>query len=142
LRLAGGTVLPGGRAVTSVSVRSGTTALSAGTNQWFCLIDQSLNVLAKTVDDTSVAWAANAAKTLNLSSVYTPANTIAAYVGVVVVATTPPSLLRTGGGANGNTLDQTPKMGGTSTAGLTNPASLGATAGAISGGDPFYAYVS
>lgn len=141
LQVAGGIVIPARRTVTSISLISGSTALSVGSNQWFCLIDTSLNVLRKTADDTSTAWNANATKTLTLSSTYTPTAAIEVYVGVVIVATTPPSLLRSN--AASGVLTALPYHGATSTTGLTNPASLGATAGALTGGsNPFYAYVS
>lgn len=136
--------LPGGVTINSVTFVSGTTAVVTPSNQWFCLVDQSLNVLAKTVDDTTTAWAANSVKTLALSAAYTPTNDTAVYAGIVVVAATVPTLvgLQLAGGSN--IVLQAPKMSGNSTAALTNPASLGATANAISGGEnqQAYAYVS
>lgn len=142
LALGGGIVIPAGRTVTSITLVSQTTALSVGSNQWFCLVDKSMNVLRKTADDTSTAWGASTAKTLTLSSTYTPTAAIEVYVGVVVVATTPPTLVRDTGQAAG-VAALTPWLSGPSTTGLTNPASLGATAAALTAADnPFYAYVS
>jgi hypothetical protein len=145
LRLAGGLVLPGGTQISNISFHSGATAGATLTNQWFCLVDQSLNVLAKTADDTSTAWGARAVKTLALSSPYTPANDIAVYVGILVAATTTPNIqgVTNGQGNSGDVQFKTPSWGGTSTTGLTNPASLGATAAAITAATSLpYAYVS
>jgi hypothetical protein len=57
-----------GTVVNSITFLSGTTALSAGTNQWFALADSSYLTLAKSADDTSTAWGSNTLKTLNMSS--------------------------------------------------------------------------
>ena len=43
--------LRGGRTVSSITFMSGSTALSGGSNQWFCLLDSARNVLRKTADD-------------------------------------------------------------------------------------------
>lgn len=136
LRLAGGIVIPGGRTVSNISMLSGTTGLNTGTHQWFCLVDQSFNVLAYTSDDTSTAWNSSTMKTLPLATnaaggvqlSYTPANAIEVYVGAMVTATTPPTLVATTGAAVPNGI--TPIMGGSSTTGLTTTASLGATCAA------------
>lgn len=101
LYVAGGMVLPGGRAVSSITFMSDTTAAVTPTNQWFCLLDQSRNVLATTVDDTTAAWGSNAVKTLLLATTiggatpggtYTPANALEVYVGINVVAATTPNI--------------------------------------------------
>jgi hypothetical protein len=111
------------------------------TNQWFCLVRQSdLAVLAKTVDDTTNPWNANAVKTLALTSPLISPIDVVVYVGVVVVATTPPNFKTL-------TLDATvaaipPVLAANSTAGLTTPASLGATAGPAGAVNSYhYAYV-
>src|SRR5690348_3483059 len=49
LYLYGGIVIPGGVTVSSITFCSANAA-SGPTHQWFCLVDQSLNVLAKTAD--------------------------------------------------------------------------------------------
>lgn len=142
LQLGGGIVIPGGRTVTSISVFAHSTGATTPTNQWFCLVDRSGNVLAKTVDDTTTAWAGNTVKTLNLSSTYTPTNAIEVYVGVVVVAATPPSLSRPGS-APGSAIGSGGGFGDSANTGLTNPASLGATvSGVPPGQSAFYAYIS
>lgn len=136
--------LPGGVTVNTITFVSATTAAGTPTNQWFCLVDQSLNVLAKTNDDTTTAWAGNSAKTLTISGGYTPADDIAVYAGIVVAATTVPTLAVQQLASGSNIATLAPKLSGNSTTGLTNPASLGATAAAISGNENIipYAYVS
>lgn len=142
LVLMGGIVIPNGVPVASISFISSTTALSVGTHQWFCLVDRSLNVLRKTTNDTSTAWAANTVKTLNLSSSYTPSSDIEVYLGIVQVATTPATVWGVTGSGTVNTVGGA--IAGRSTAGLTDPASLGATAAALSPviGDAIWAYIS
>lgn len=133
LRLVGGVVIPSGRAVNSITFVS-VGAAATPTNQWFCLVDQAFNVLVKTADDTTTAWAANAAKTLTLASTYTPTSQTAVYVGCMVAAATVPTLAGVSGNVIMNAI--TPPMAVSSTASLTNPASLGATcvnSGSISG---------
>jgi hypothetical protein len=141
LRLGGILAIPGGTALTSISFVSGGTAAVTPTNQWFCLVRQSdLAVLAKTVDDTTNPWNANAVKTLALTSPLISPIDVVVYVGVVVVATTPPNFKTL-------TLDATvaaipPVLAANSTAGLTTPASLGATAGPAGAVNSYhYAYV-
>lgn len=141
LSLAGGMVLPKGVAVTNLTAVSATTALGTGVNQWFCLVDQSGNVLSKTVDDTSAAWAANTAKTLALSSPYTPSVDIAVYLGVMVNGTTVPTLFAIVSAGAFPVI--APVLGVRSTTGLTNPASLVATVSLAGTHDPcFYGYVT
>lgn len=126
LRLSGGAVLPAGKTVNTITFVSSGTAAVTPTNQWFCLVDQSLNVLAKTVDDLTTAWAGNTAKTLTISGGYTPTADIAVFMGIMVAAATPPSI-------NGIALTtalaamSSPMPYGNSTTGLTTPGSLGAT---------------
>ena len=142
LHLAAGLILPAGVPVNSITFLSGGTALAGGSNQWFSLVDQAGNVLAKTADDTSTAWAANAPKTLTLSAPYTPVATTAVYAGIVVVASTMPNLV---GVTQASTaaVQAAPKTAvfGTSS-GLTNPASLGATTALNNHTWNLYAYVS
>ena len=71
-------VIPRQTTVTSITFVS-VGALSGGNNQWFGLYDASMNQLRLTNDDTSTAWGANTAKTLNLSSTYTTGNSDALY---------------------------------------------------------------
>jgi hypothetical protein len=141
LTLAGGIVLPAGQVISSITFVAGGTGAGTPTNQWFCLVDQSLNVLAKTVDDTTTAWNLNAPKTLAISGGYTPVIDMPVYLGVMVAATTVPTLQAVGVSSAVGGL--TPILAATSTTGLTNPASLGATAGALTAlANLTYAYVS
>jgi len=86
-------------------------------------------VIAKTVDDTTTAWSTNAPKTLNLSATYTPTVDTPVYLGIMIAAGTMPDLRCAN--ASNVPYQQAPIVCGNSTTGLTNPASLGATAGAI-----------
>jgi hypothetical protein len=133
--------LPAGKTISSITFVSGATALATGTNQWFGLFDSSRNKLALTGDDTSTAWAASTAKTLNLSAAYTTTSSGLYYVGVMVAATTTPSYL----GLNTQVAPVgllTPILCGQADSGLTNPASCPATLAAPIGLSVFYAYVS
>lgn len=143
LRLAYGLRVKAGQAITSITLHSGTTAGATLTNQWFALYSASLAKLAVTVDDTSTAWAANAAKTLLLPAPYTPPDDATLYVGCMVAATTPPSLCGAVAVPTQPLGLAPPIIGGNSTGSLTNPASAPAIAAAIStAASPFYAYVS
>lgn len=130
LYVVGGMILPAGQKISNITFFSGSTALATGTHQWFCLLDQNLKVLRKTADDTNKAWEANSEKTLALSSTYIPELDMPVYVGILVTAITVPTLR----GAFFSTvvaLAKSPVFAGKSTTGLTTPASLGETAGAI-----------
>lgn len=137
LYLAGGVVIPAGRTVSTVSFLSSTGATTPA-NQWFCIVDQARSVLATTIDDLTAAWGANTVKTLALATAlggstpggaYTPANDIEVYLGVCQVAATPAILRSTSTQTGAASI--APINVGASTTGLTTPASLGATAGAM-----------
>ncbi|GIE29969.1 hypothetical protein Ait01nite_030140 [Actinoplanes italicus] len=87
--------LRAGDIITNISVRSGATAAGTPTNYWFALYDDSAvpALLGQTGDQTSTAWAANTTKTLALASPVTVPRTGIYYVGIMVTATTPPTLL-------------------------------------------------
>lgn len=126
MRVIGGIVIPGGRAISSLTFVSGSQALATGTHQWACLVDKAtLQVLAVSADATSAAWAASTAKTFDLTSAYTPASAVEAYVGLVVTATTVPQL--TGVGMATALASLTPVFVGNSTTGLTTPLTVGTT---------------
>jgi hypothetical protein len=124
LTASGGLVIPQGKTVNSISFVSGGTAAGTPTNQWFCLIDAlTLAILGKTADDGATAWGLNTLKTLALSAPYTALADIAVYLGIMVAATTAPSIAGTT--ATGNNMGAiTPRMSQHANAGLTNPASL------------------
>lgn len=120
-----------GELLTSISFWSATTAAGTPTNQLFGLYDSSLNLLRSSNNDTTTAWAANTRKTLNLTSTFTTTYSGLYYLGIMVTATTVPTLkgytARTGGQLNA----AAPSMGGTSNTGLTtalpNPANAPGT---------------
>lgn len=89
--------LRAGDVVTNVSVRSGATAAGTPTNYWVALYDNASTpaLLGQSADQTSTAWAANTTKTLALSSPVTITRTGIYWVGIMVTATTPPSLVGT-----------------------------------------------
>lgn len=120
--------IPAGVTITSISFWSATTALATGTNQLFGLYDNNLNLLRSSNNDTSTAWAANSRKTLALTSTFTTTYSGLYYLGIMVTATTVPTMkgntAKTGGQLNAGS----PSMGGTSNTGLTT--ALPATANA------------
>lgn len=87
--------LVAGDTITNVSFRSGATAAGTPTAWWFALYDTSSTpaLLYQTADQTTTAWAANTTKTLALSTAYTVTTTGVHWVGIMVTATTPPTLL-------------------------------------------------
>lgn len=120
--------LPAGVTINSISFWSATTAGATLTNQLFGLYDNNLNLLRSSANDTSTAWAANSRKTLALTSSFTTTYAGIYYLGIMVTATTVPTLkgntAKTGGQLNAGA----PSMGGTSNTGLTT--ALPATANA------------
>lgn len=141
-------LLPAGVPITSIAVASGTTALATGTHQWFGLYDKNLNQLAVTSDDTSNAWSASTIKKLPIAataagaaSVYVTPYSGLYYVGVLVAATTPPSLV--GMGFSGTMGSTAPTIVGSSDTGQAAPPAFPHQAAAPSNtGNLFYAYVS
>jgi hypothetical protein len=120
--------LPAGTTINSISFWSATTALATGTNQLFGLFDSSYNLLRSSVNDTSTAWAANSKKTLSLTSAFTTTYSGIHYLGIMVAATTVPTLKGNTAKTGGQLGAAAPTMGGTSTTGLTT--ALPATAAA------------
>jgi hypothetical protein len=133
--------LPAAAVVSSITFVSGGTALATGANQWFALYDSSLTKLAVSSDDTSTAWAADSAKTLSFATAFVTTYSGLHYVGVMVKATTVPTIA--GQATRASITGLTPKLAGTSTPGLTNPASAPATAAALTAiAASIYAYTS
>lgn len=120
--------IPSGVTITSISFWSATTAAGTPTNQLFGLYDVNLNLLRSSTNDTTAAWAANSRKTLSLTSTYTTTYSGLYYLGVMVAATTVPTLKGNTAKTGGQLGAGAPSMGGTSTTGLTT--SLPATAAA------------
>jgi hypothetical protein len=133
--------LPAGTVVSSITCVSGGTAAGTPTNQWFALYDQSLAKLAVTADDTSTAWAADSAKTLSFASPFVTTYSGLHYVGVMVKATTVPTLA--GVATRASVIGLAPKLTGTSTGSLTTPATAPATAAALTAvAATIYAYIA
>jgi hypothetical protein len=118
--------LPAGLVVASITFVSGGTALATGSHQYFGLYDSSRNLLRASNDDTSTAWGATTAKTLSLTSSFTTTYSGLHYVGILIEASTMPTLhgvAPTAVSLIGSVL--TPILTGTSSTGQTslpNPA--------------------
>lgn len=135
-------VLPKDLVVTSITWVSGSTALNTGTNAWTSLHDSSRNLLRQSTTDTSPVWGANAAKTFTLSSTFTTTYTGLHYLGLMIAATTVPSLTgQQQGSGTANVYGIAPILVGNSTTGLTGTAPNPAAALTASIVLP-YAYVS
>jgi hypothetical protein len=136
--------LDAGELVSSITFLSRTTAAIAPTNQWFALLNNAASpvLLGQTADDTSTAWGANTLKTLNMSTPYRTTYSGLHYLGIMVAAGTVPSMavVNVSSGTFGAIA---PVMAGTSTTGLTTPASFTSPALAPTGTTVVpYAYVS
>lgn len=87
--------LAAGDVITNISARSGATAAGTPTNYWFALYSNAATpaLLSQSADQTSTAWATNTTKTLALAAAQTISVTGIYWVGIMVTATTPPTLL-------------------------------------------------
>lgn len=135
--------LPSGLLITSITFASKTTPGSGMTNQWFALFNNAASpvLLRQTADDTSTAWAANSLKTLTLSSSFTTTYAGLHYLGIMVAGTVPSLVCVNSGTTYFASLP--PVLTGTSTTGLTTPASFTSPALAPTGvSNVPYAYVS
>jgi hypothetical protein len=131
--------IPSNVTVTSITFVSGTTALGTGTHQYFGLYDNNLNLLRATNDDTSTAWAASTAKTLNLTSTFTTTYNGVHYLAILVVATTVPTIISENISVS-TVAALTPVVSGTSNTGVN---SLQNPAAALSAVTVFpYAYIA
>lgn len=136
-----GIEIDAGQLITSITFVSGTTALSAGTHQWFALCNSSRVQLRATSDDTSTAWANNAPKTLNLSSTFTTTYTGMYYVAIMVTASTVPTLSATTTSSGVGSI--VPILAGSSNSSQTTPQADGFAFNALSSLTGMaYAYVS
>jgi hypothetical protein len=127
--------LPTGITVTSISFASGSTAANAPLNQLFGLYDNlagSYALLRGSTDDTTTAWTANTIKTLNLSTTYTTVRAGVFYIGILVVATTVPSLIAATTGSLAVINGVAPIMAAAAQSGLTAlPANATSVAAAL-----------
>jgi hypothetical protein len=132
LFLAGGLILPE-EAITAIHFYSATTAAVEPTHQWAVICDLTRKILAISKDKTTEAWGANAKKTFELEAAlaaFTEPTPV--YIGLLVTATTPPSL-QCHFPENVFPGNQAPILAGNSNTGLTVPGGLtvGGTATAI-----------
>lgn len=130
--------LPSGLVLTKIGFLSGSTAASTPLNQWFSLYNSSLAALAVTADNTSTAWGTQTLRSLaightysagwNVASSFTTTYTGVYYLGIMVKASTVPTLV--GGSINGTLAALTTVTAFTDTAntGLTVPTGAPATA--------------
>ena len=127
--LAGGMVLAEGVPVKRIRILSGTTAASVPTNQWVALLDRKGRVLAVSADKTTTAWAADSMQTFTFTTAYVPPGPMPVYVGIMVKATTPPSLvgLTTGAKFNWIFANDDAIAGNAAATGLTTPIAVDAT---------------
>lgn len=84
--------LNAGEVVTNITFVSTGTAMATPTNWWFCLRDRDRNLIQQTADQLIGAWAANVAKSLALILPHTCAYTGWYYLGIMVKATTVPTV--------------------------------------------------
>ena len=135
--------LEAGTVVNSITFVCGTgSAMASATNQWFALFNSSRGKLAVTADDTSTAWSNNTGKTLALTAPFTATYSGLHYLGICVVASTVPTICALTP-ASSVTLGLAPAIAGSSTTGLTDPASCPATAASLTNnGSIPWAYVS
>ena len=126
--------LRAGTIVSNISFCSATAGVGTATNQIFGLYDGNRNLLASTANDGATGWASNAIKTLNIAVPYTVKQTGLYYLGIMVAATTVPTLSGNAG-LSSSLHGVAPALHGTSTTALTtalpNPAAA-ITTGAIS----------
>ena len=126
-----GIPLSRGMKVSTITFWSGGTGAGTPTNQWFTLRDSARVLLGVTADDTTTAWGTNVAKTLTLASpVVIPADGFY-YIGIMVKATTTPTMTGIASISTGPRAANPIPAGTTADTGLTDPASAPSTAGAL-----------
>lgn len=112
-----GIYLYAGTVINSISFFSATTAAGTPTNQIFAIYNKVYQLQAQTANNTTTAWAANTIKTLALTAAWTVPVTDFYYLGIMVTATTVPTLKSA---SRGSALSAFfPHLGGNSTSGLT-----------------------
>lgn len=132
-----------GQVVNSITWLSGSTAGNTLANQWAALFSSARVQRAISADDTSNAWGANATKTFTMGTPYTIPTSGLYYLGLLVKATVAVPTLAGVLVPNTTALNIAPIICGNADAGLTNPASCPATAGAITVAATMpFAYVS
>ena len=125
LQLCGGFELLAGVEYKTLTFLSGPTAANLPLNQWAALFTMPAAGgepirLAISADKAEEPWAKETSKTFIFEAAYTPATNLPVYAGILVNATTPPNLLAQKNEIALYTLP--PVLTGTSTSGLTTPA--------------------
>jgi len=135
-------ILPAGIEWKEFDFHSATQAAVEPKNQWICLCDSTRKILAKSADKTTEAWGANSRKTFALEAGVTPSETALHYVGLLVKATTVPTL-QAKESNNSFPLNLAPILAGNSNTGLEGPGGItvGNTATALTG-TPKPAYIT
>lgn len=84
-----------GDLVSNITFKSGATAADTPVNWWFALYSSASTpaLVGQTADQTTTAWAANTVMTKALTTAYRVPSTGVYYVGIMVKATTPPTIL-------------------------------------------------
>jgi hypothetical protein len=116
-----GLPLTAGQTVTSLTFLSGSAAAASPTHWWFSLHNPALALCRQTADQLTAAWPAATLMTLALSSPYVAPSTGLYYAGLMVAATTTPTIV---GAApmNAALMPVVPILTGDSTTGLTTTA--------------------
>lgn len=136
----GGHVTPANQPIDQVWYVSGTTAANVPTNYWAVVADQNFNIIAKSTDLLTTAWSANTAKGFTLSATWTPDRDTPVYVGLMVKATTPPSLMGFVTQATAQ-FQMVPYLSATSDSGLTTPAAYTSVGSRSASGFLAYCYL-
>lgn len=136
-----GIYLTAGQLVSNIGIISATTAAGTPTNYFFALYDGARALRAQSANQTTTAWAANTAKTLAMTSAYRVPTSGMYYIGLMVTATTVPTIHGGPAKANAVVSSTIPILHGNSTTGLTT--ALPDPAAAITAGTTsIYAWVT
>lgn len=123
--------LGAGTKVSNVGLVTSTTAGATITHWWTCLVDQNYTVQATSADQTSGAIAASTWITLPMAAAYTTTYSGLYYLGVMVAATTMPTLCGTAAAPLVALITGTgspvTKVGGASNTGATTALTPGAS---------------
>jgi len=142
LTLWAGPMLYAGEIVTNIQFAVGTTNSSGLTNSWTCIVDPTDRTVLGKSSDSAAAWTGPAAKVSNWGTPLTIPTSKVYYVGLVIAVSTTMPTIR-GGQPYSVINNLLPRLACTSNTGLTNPASLGATANAFvdigASGGPWFA---
>lgn len=121
--------LEAGQVITAISIWSASTAAVSPTNCLFGLYSGARTLLATTANFTTTPWPSNTRRVGTLTTEYTVPTSGLYYVGVMVTATTVPTLIGHTGRTTNVVSNTAPLLQGASSTGLTT--ALPATAAAI-----------